>query len=82
MNVTYDESKNPDQAALPGVPLATMSAAEFQALPLWLQVSVCACPFYTVPAALVPVTDVPPGTPMSADIAPVNTPTDEVINDG
>ena len=49
----YDPSKNPDAAALPGVPLRDLTDAEFEALPLWLQYSVDAQPFYrkTAPKA-------------------------------
>lgn len=75
-DVLYDATKNPDTASLPGVPLANFSAAEFQALPAWLQRSVCACPFYDVPEALRPIGRVEPGTPEIAD-----TPTDEVNTD-
>jgi hypothetical protein len=42
----YDASKNPDKAALPGVPLTDISQDEFDALPKWLQDSVDASPFY------------------------------------
>lgn len=71
-DVIYDESKNPEKAQLPGVPLANFSADQFKALPAWLQTSVAACPFYSVPESLVPVLDVPPGTPISADIPPAD----------
>lgn len=48
----YDESKNPDGASLPGVPLRDLTAAEFDALPAWLKESVDALPYYrkTAPA--------------------------------
>lgn len=42
----YDESKNPEQASFPGVPLADLDEATFAALPPWLQDSIDACPFY------------------------------------
>lgn len=42
----YDEKANPTGATLPGVPLRDMTAEEFEALPVWLQYSVDAQPFY------------------------------------
>jgi hypothetical protein len=42
----YDEKANPTGAGLPGVPLRDLSAEEFEALPVWLQYSVDAQPFY------------------------------------
>jgi hypothetical protein len=42
----YDESKNPDGGALPGVPLRDLDDVEFDALPAWLQASVDAASFY------------------------------------
>lgn len=42
----YDESKNPDGGAIPGVPLGDMTEEEFDALPEWLQRSVDASPMY------------------------------------
>ena len=42
----YDETKNPERGMLPGVPLRDLSAEEFEALPVWLQYSVDAQPFY------------------------------------
>lgn len=42
----YDEAKNPDGAFLPGVPLADLTEAQFEALPDWLRLSVDASPFY------------------------------------
>lgn len=42
----YEASKNPDGAFLPGVPLRDLTLAEFDALPVWLQLSVDASPFY------------------------------------
>lgn len=42
----YDESKNPDGGALPGVPLADIDEETFNQLPEWLQRSVDASPMY------------------------------------
>lgn len=42
----YDPSKNPDGAFLPGVPLADLTEAQFDALPAWLQLSIDASPMY------------------------------------
>ena len=42
----YDADKNPDGAALPGVPLRDLTDAEFDALPTYLQRSVDTAPFY------------------------------------
>jgi hypothetical protein len=42
----YDESKNPDGAALPGVPLGDIEQDAFDAYPEWLQRSIDACGFY------------------------------------
>lgn len=42
----YDPSKNPDGGMLPGVPLANLTEAQYDALPTWLQASVDASPMY------------------------------------
>lgn len=42
----YDAKVNPGGAALPGVGLRDLTAEEFEALPVWLQYSVDAQPFY------------------------------------
>lgn len=42
----YDASKNPESAVLDGVPLRDLTEEEFAELPLWLQASVDAAPFY------------------------------------
>lgn len=42
----YQEDKNEDGGALPGVPLRDITDEEFDALPAWLQASVDAAPFY------------------------------------
>lgn len=42
----YDESKNPDGGALPGVPLGDIDEDFFASLPAWLQASVDASPMY------------------------------------
>lgn len=42
----YQDEKNPDSAALPGVPLRDLTEDEFSALPAWLQASVDAAPFF------------------------------------
>lgn len=42
----YDESKNENGGALPGVPLADITEEQFNALPPWLQASVDASPMY------------------------------------
>lgn len=42
----YDETKNPDGAYFPGVPLRDLTADELAELPEWLQRSVDAAPFY------------------------------------
>lgn len=42
----YEEGKNPDGGMLPGVPLRDLTKAEFDALPVWLQLSIDASPFY------------------------------------
>ncbi len=76
--VVYDESKNPDQAGLPGVPLADMSKAEYDALPLWLQASVCACAFYTVPATASKSAAKAMKAAAQADVADETETTDEV----
>ena len=48
----YDETKNPEGAALPGVPLRDITQDEYDALPAWLQASVDDSPMYrkTAPA--------------------------------
>jgi len=43
----YDASKNPENAMLVGVPLRDLAAEEFESLPVWLQYSVDAQPFYS-----------------------------------
>lgn len=47
----YDETKNEDGGALPGVPLRDLTEDEFDALPPWLQESVDALPMYRKTAA-------------------------------
>lgn len=42
----YVESANPDGAALPGVPLGDIDVSTFDALPVWLQLSIDASPFF------------------------------------
>ena len=42
----YDASRNPEGGQLPSVPLRDLPAEEFEALPVWLQYSVDAQPFY------------------------------------
>lgn len=42
----YDESKNPDRAFFPGVPLRDLTEADWDALPQRLRESVDASPFY------------------------------------
>lgn len=42
----YQEDKNEDGGALPGVPLADIDEETFAALPPWLQASVDASPMY------------------------------------
>lgn len=42
----YDESKNPEGATLPGVPLADLSETEFEAQPDWVKRSIDAHPMY------------------------------------
>lgn len=44
----YLPGKNPDEAALPGVPLRSLTKSEFAALPDWLQQSVDASGFWRV----------------------------------
>lgn len=48
MNIAryYDEGKNLDGGALPGVPLADITEEDFNQLPEWLQRSVDASPMY------------------------------------
>lgn len=42
----YIAEKNPDGAFLPGVPLRDLTAEEYDALPVWLQLSIDASDFY------------------------------------
>ena len=42
----YDPKKNPEGAFIDGVPMRDVTAAEFERLPLHVQASVRACPFY------------------------------------
>jgi hypothetical protein len=42
----YDESKNPEGAALPGVPLRDLEDEEFASYPAWLQDSIDAWAAY------------------------------------
>jgi len=42
----YVESANPDGASLPGVPLGDITQEQFDALPVWLQLSIDASPFF------------------------------------
>ncbi len=42
----YDASKNPDEASLPGVPLADIDEETFAAYPEWLQKSIDALDMY------------------------------------
>lgn len=42
----YDEDKNPYNAAFPGVPLRDIEDEEWELLPVWVQNSVDASPFY------------------------------------
>lgn len=42
----YDESKNPEGGALPGVPLADITEERWASLPEWLQKSVDALACY------------------------------------
>jgi hypothetical protein len=43
---TYDETQNSEGAHLPGVPLADLTSADFDALPEYMQESVKQCAFY------------------------------------
>lgn len=43
----YQPRRNPDGAALPGVPLRDLTAADVAALPAWLRDALATCPFYT-----------------------------------
>lgn len=42
----YDETKNPHEAVLPGVPLRDLTEDEFESYPKWLQASIDASPMY------------------------------------
>jgi hypothetical protein len=43
---TYDATKNPDGAYLPGVPLRDLTEADLASLPAWLVASIAGCAFY------------------------------------
>lgn len=43
----YRPEHNPEGGALPGVPLADLTKAQFDAFPAWLQASITALPCYT-----------------------------------
>lgn len=43
----YLPDRNPDGAAIPGIALRDFPASEFRALPLWMQRSIDAAPFYS-----------------------------------
>lgn len=45
----YDESKNPEGRTLLGVPLRDLTIGEWQELPEWVQRSIDAAGFYTIP---------------------------------
>jgi hypothetical protein len=47
----YHADKNPDGAAIMGVPLRSLTIAEFAGLASWQQRSVAACVFYVPTAA-------------------------------
>lgn len=42
----YVADKNPDEAHLPGVPLADLDEEQYASYPDWLQRSIDACDFY------------------------------------
>ncbi len=42
----YDESKNPELAVFPGVPLTDLDDEQFDSYPAWLQASIDASAFY------------------------------------
>lgn len=42
----YDETKNPEGGALPGVPLGDIDDELFESYPVWLQQSIDAHPMY------------------------------------
>jgi hypothetical protein len=42
----YDESKNPEQGTLPGVPLRDLTVSDVEGQPEWLQRSIAALPMY------------------------------------
>lgn len=46
----YDPAANPEGAWMPGVPRRDITAAEWAALPAWLQASADATGWYTAPA--------------------------------
>ena len=48
ITVRYLPDKNPETHHIPGIPLRDLTAAEFAALPPWLQESVRVCAFYAV----------------------------------
>lgn len=56
----YDASRNPEGAQFHGVPLRDLDADEFEALPLWLQHSVDASPFYRRTRPRLPAPETPP----------------------
>lgn len=69
----YDESKNPDGAGLPGVPLRDLEDEEFASYPAWLQESIDAWPAYRKSKPRV-AHDTLPGTgrKMTATLAPAD----------
>lgn len=82
--VIYHPAQNTENASLPGVPLANMTEAEFNALPLWLKVSLCGCPFYTVPQSACDAARLalnPPQEDQPAEPTPVVNGKDEGNND-
>lgn len=70
---SYRADRNPDEAGFPGVPLRSLTAAEFREQPEYIQRSIAAASWYVATRNTPPVPEPPPPPPPVLLPPPVDT---------